>query len=91
MKMNRILLAFSAALFLASCTATQSMKLANDSVHIKYERASVFLAEPDLEDMREEAVKRCATDEPTLVADTCSWNNGFFCYAWTFIYDCRNL
>lgn len=87
---TRIILAVCLAGLLASCTSTQSMKLANDSVHIKYERPSVFLSEPDLNEMREEAAKRCNTEEPELVADTCSWNNGFFCYAWTFIYDCES-
>lgn len=86
--MRTILIACFLGLLASGRSSTQSVKLANDSVHIRYERSTAFQDEPNLADMRREAVKRCGTDAPSLIADTCSWSNGLFCFVWTYIYDC---
>ena len=85
---NKILTVVCLSIALMSCATTQSVKLANNSVHIKYDRATAFNPEPSLEGMMNEAIMRCGTTSPELIADACAWSNGIFCFSWTYIYDC---
>lgn len=85
---NKILAVACLSIALMSCASTQSVKLANNSVHIKYDRATAFNPEPTLDGMMHEAMMRCGTASPTLIADSCAWSNGIFCFSWTYIYDC---
>ena len=85
---NKTLAVACLSMALMSCATTQSVKLANNSVHIKYDRVTAFNPEPTIDGMMNEAIMRCGTPHPRLIADACAWSNGIFCFSWTYIYDC---